>query len=582
MCNAKWIWYPGDMELYYGLKQNFSRVERGMGWPAFWKSEGYRNRIVLTKTFNIKETTTFIVFPGKYSVGYCLVGERKEPFNKEIKCKPGRIKITIHLGAIETFPAVYVKGDIIFSDETWQVHDYVHELQPVGWSRYFNDEKQDISVWNYTEKIVMPSSIKQINGGVLFSFDSEMTAILEVSYKNGNRPGKVYVGETEAEALDISNCYTFCEPDNHGICEKNAVHFAFIPECKPGDLKLIARYQYVDIPTVAICKAGDDRLRKIWAIAERTFKLCSGIFYIDGIKRDRWIWGGDAYQSMLVGNVLFKDADINRRTYRALFGNQSPAMHINTIVDYSMLCIIGVKQHCDFYNDNAFLLEMYPKLSALTELLIDQTDDNGFLYGRDGDWLFIDWADFDRTGPLAAEQMLLAKTYDVMSEVEDELGNSAKSVEYKRLYDSLMNAINKYYWNEALEAYIDSFESGENHVTRHANIFAIFFDLVDDDRKKLLIENVLLNEAIPKITTPYFKFFEQDALCKTGFLDVVLREIHAYWGGMLDLGADTFWEEYDPSKELSKQYEMYGDPFGKSMCHAWAASPIYLIDTYLS
>ena len=32
-----WIWYPGDFELYHAMKQNFSRVERGFGWPAFWR-----------------------------------------------------------------------------------------------------------------------------------------------------------------------------------------------------------------------------------------------------------------------------------------------------------------------------------------------------------------------------------------------------------------------------------------------------------------------------------------------------------------------------------------------------------------
>ena len=37
-----WLWYPGDFELYHALKQNFSRVERGCAWPAFWKSEGFR------------------------------------------------------------------------------------------------------------------------------------------------------------------------------------------------------------------------------------------------------------------------------------------------------------------------------------------------------------------------------------------------------------------------------------------------------------------------------------------------------------------------------------------------------------
>ena len=37
MSKSYWIWYPGDFELYHAMKQNFSRVERGFGWPAFWK-----------------------------------------------------------------------------------------------------------------------------------------------------------------------------------------------------------------------------------------------------------------------------------------------------------------------------------------------------------------------------------------------------------------------------------------------------------------------------------------------------------------------------------------------------------------
>ena len=49
---------------------------------------------------------------------------------------------------------------------------------------------------------------------------------------------------------------------------------------------------------------------------------------------------------------------------------------------------------------------------------------------------------------------------------------------------------------------------------------------------------------------------------------------------MLKLGAVTFWEEYDPNKPLDQQYEMYGDPYGKSLCHAWSASPIYLLARY--
>ena len=53
-----------------------------------------------------------------------------------------------------------------------------------------------------------------------------------------------------------------------------------------------------------------------------------------------------------------------------------------------------------------------------------------------------------------------------------------------------------------------------------------------------------------------------------------------YWGAMLNEGATSFWELYDPNEEGVKKYAMYGRPFGKSLCHAWGASPIYLLGKY--
>jgi hypothetical protein len=60
----------------------------------------------------------------------------------------------------------------------------------------------------------------------------------------------------------------------------------------------------------------------------------------------------------------------------------------------------------------------------------------------------------------------------------------------------------------------------------------------------------------------------------------VLKEIKNYWGGMLKLGATSFWEEYNPSKKGAEHLAMYGREFGKSLCHAWGASPIYLLGKY--
>ena len=151
---------------------------------------------------------------------------------------------------------------------------------------------------------------------------------------------------------------------------------------------------------------------------------------------------------------------------------------------------------------------------------------------------------------------------------------------YGDLRRALLAQIRACYWDAERQAFVDSFTSGRRHVTRQGNVFAILFDLVDRQTQELLCRSVLENPEIPPITTPYFQFFELEALCRLGRLARVMQTIRSYWGGMLSCGATTFWEEYDPAKPLEAQYAMYGDPYGKSLCHAWAASPIYLLARY--
>ena len=580
MNTCYWIWYYGDFELYHAMKQNFSRVERGYGWPAFWKSEGFRNRVVFRKEYTLEKETEFCVY--SKAVGYVLVDEEKYPFGTDISCGPGQVKISVHAGRIDAFPSIYIKGDVIYSDKTWQVDDYAGSPVTAGYSRYFTDVGQDPSAWDYSETAYMPVSAEIFEDGILYEFETELTAALEIEYKNGFRPVTVYCGESREEALDREHCYYSWNPDPQtGRTPRCAVRYAYIPDCRMEEVGMKAIHQYVDIPVRAKFSSNDALLDKIWSVAEHTFRLCSGVFFIDGIKRDKWIWGGDAYQSFFVNQYLMADADINRRTLLALRGNDLMTTHINTILDYTLYWILSLKIHEGAYGDLEFLEKIYPKMCSLMGFCEEQLDGQGFLTGRKEDWIFIDWADLDKEGALCAEQMLFAECYHTMAVLSRKLGVEADLCkEYRKKYERLTENINAFYWDDEKGAYIDSFVSGKKHVARHANIFAIFFDIADEGQKKRIVENVLFNEEIPQITTPYFKFFEMDALCRMGHLEEVLARIREYWGGMLERGAVTFWEEYDPAVPKEEQYDMYGDKFGKSLCHAWSASPIYLLAKY--
>lgn len=577
MNKSYWIWYPGDMELYYGMKQNFSRVERGYGWPAFWKSEGFRNRIVFRRTYELEKETEFCVY--SRSIGYVLAGDQKYPFGKTISCGPGRVQISVHAGCIETFPSIYIKGDVICSDRDWMAEDYSVPPVEVGYSRYFTHPEQDPSCWEYSEKIFYPVNKKSCGGGVLFEFETELTAELHIQTKKELCSLTVCCGESMEEALDPDHCYYSWHPDpDTGKCPCCAVRFAFIPRCELENVDLYAVHQYVDIPVKAAFKSSDSLMNRIWQVSEHTFRLCSGIFFIDGVKRDKWIWSGDAYQSFFVNQYLMADSDIDQRTLMALRGNDPMTAHINTIVDYSLLWILGVKKHLEAYGDLRFVRQIYPKMCSLMEFCENQTDAHGFLTGREKDWIYIDWADLDKEGPLCAEQMLYGACWKAMGEISSLLG--MESSEYYEKYQILKEAVSAFFWDEEKGAYIDSFVSGRRHVTRHGNIFAVLFEFADKDQQEKIIRNVICNEKIPAITTPYFKFFELDMLCRIGRLDQVFQTLKEYWGGMLERGAVTFWEEFDPGISQEEQYDMYGDRFGKSLCHAWAASPIYFLAKY--
>lgn len=341
---------------------------------------------------------------------------------------------------------------------------------------------------------------------------------------------------------------------------------------------MIAIHEFIPKDNPTIFESDNPLINKIWDVSIKTINLCSDLFFIDGVKRDRWIWGGDAYQANFINQYSFFNEAIDRRTLLALRGQNDIKQHINTIVDYSILWVISIYNHYQMTGDKEFLKIIYPKMKSMVEYFIRQTDDKGFIYGRKNDWIFIDWSEIDRTGTVAAEQILLLRAYEAISSCGKVLGLSI--IEYQQKYNILYKNIMHYFWDNQKGAFIDSYKSGKRHVTRHANILAILFNIVDDAKQQLILNNVLLNDDVTQITTPYFKFFEQDALCKLGKQEQVYQTLLNYWGGMLDRDATTFWEKFDPDQQGKEMYEMYGDPYGKSLCHAWGASPIYLLGRY--
>ena len=665
MNNAVWIWYPGDFEIYHGMRQNFRREERGLGWPAFWKMDDWRKNLRFFRKYELTEPETFTVYG--VGVGHVQANGKKFQIGKEISLPAGEHLVEVFIGNMTGLPCIYVESSAengsIHSDASWGVDDFL-EAVPAGTSSLYTKRGQNPNEEEYEEIVVQPQSVTEKEGGTLIDFGRMVDGRPVITFPadvsssetclkdSSGRSFTILYGESEYEAMDPVYCYYKEENATAGKELRNrAFRYIFLPGILPEEISVHAVHQRVPLKVRASFDCDDEMLSRIWEVSKETYRLCSGLFFIDGIKRDRWVWSGDAYQSMMINPYLFFDREIDKRTSRTLRGNTEIRQHINTIVDYTMLWLISIQNEFMMDGDKAYVREMYPKMEAVMNLLFTQTDGHGFVRGRDRDWIYIDWADIDKAGPISAEQVLLWKCCKVMAYCAGLLAESGESgsesepgqntaghkktapgpggckqspapgfdgslkspalgpdgrplpadhvapfgaplpVEeraqlkeraafYETRAEVLRQMILDYYWDEEKGALIDSFTSGRRNVTRHANIFAVLFDFADERQRELIRDKVFNNDELPQITTPYFKFFELDALGKLGDLDKIWETLHSYWGGMIERGAVTFWELFDPAQEGIEQYGMYGDPFGKSLCHAWGASPIYLIGKY--
>ena len=575
MAQAKWMWYPGDFEIYHSLLLHGRRDEQDWIHPAFWRLDDCWHNVRFVREYEIAEPVKVEVrFNGVGHVnfdtgyeGYSLAGTVTLPAGKHC------MEIWVYRQG--GLPAAYVSGGGVDSGEGWTVTNQDAHYLPVGYSdKWYTSPDDDPEIFPFAYETIKPVSIKAVNGGTFYDYGRETFARLTV--RTGERPVHICYGESPEEALDVENCIIRDDAAAGGEAKLPARAFRYLWLNAPAEIE--AEYEYLPLEYKGSFRCSDEKLNRIWSTCTYTFHLNSREFFLDGIKRDRWVWSGDAYQSYLVNDYIFRDEDITRRTILALRGKDPVGCHINTIQDYSFYWImsIGERYHCR--GDLEWVRSLWSSMESLMNFCLSRTDEEGLVVERPGDWVFIDWSDLDKEGGACIEQMLLVRSLETMAECANLLGKDGDC--YAALAREMREKVENLYWDEEKGAYIDSFRSGKRFVTRHTNLFALRYGFDKFGRREKIIQNVLLNDAVEPITTPYFKFYEMEAWCEMGELDRVREQIIDYWGGMLDLGATTIWETYDSRKRGLEHYEMYGFQYGVSLCHAWGASPIYLLGKY--
>ena len=597
MNKATWIWYPGDFEIWLGNIFNNRRTERGAMFPPFWKQDSHYVTVEFSKAFTLNhEEVITITCEGQFN--FALDGKLQFPATT-YRIPAGEHKLNLKVWNQATPPALFIEGDTIHTDSTWfatyedklwidengVAHGSGIYVPAASW--HFNSPDTPPSSFHLERREFRPLHHDSIaTNGTLYDFGKETFGYLKIKGLQGTV--HIYYGESREEALDKEHCETLdvltsCR--DLVVTHSKAFRYVYI-EKNGGTTydEVTMDYEFAPYDQLhsGSFRCSDEEINKIWDVAAYTMDLTTREFFMDGIKRDRWTWSGDAIQSYLMNYYLRFDTECVKRTIRQLRGKDPVTAHVNTIMDYTFYWFKSILDYYQYTGDVDFVREMWPRMVTLMDYVEGRLNVDGMAEGQSDDWIFVDWVDFPmhKRGTLCFEQILLMKAMETMALCAKLLGINKS--DYRVKSEELRNKIKQTFWNYDLKAYYHAIEDGQmnRQITKFPNMFAILYGLAYEEERCEIMKSVMLNPDIPAITTPYMRFYELETLCLDGLQTQVLQEMRDYWGGMLREGATSFWEKYVPSETGTQHLAMYGRPYGKSLCHAWGASPIYLLGKY--
>ena len=328
-----------------------------------------------------------------------------------------------------------------------------------------------------------------------------------------------------------------------------------------------AIFTYRDIPYLGSFKSSDERLNKIWETGAYTVHLNMQDYLWDGIKRDRLVWVGDLHPEVATLNTVFGYNQVVPKSLDLIRDITPLPGWMNGISTYSMWWII---LHYDWYmqhGDLDYLKAQKNYLDGLVLQIISKIDDQQ-KENMDGT-RFLDWPSSENPQAIhAGLQAMTVWSLATAARINGILGDKAN----EKLCNETVARLKQYV--------------PETNGSKQAAALLAIAGVID---AKQANDDVLAVGGAANFST-FYGYYMLEAKAKAGDYQGSLDVIRQYWGAMLDLGATTFWEDFDldwlpgasridelvpeGKKDIHGDYGAYCYlGFRHSLCHGWASGP---------
>ncbi|GIP27578.1 hypothetical protein J23TS9_27080 [Paenibacillus sp. J23TS9] len=350
-------------------------------------------------------------------------------------------------------------------------------------------------------------------------------------------------------------------------------------------------------------RCSDERLNRIWETGRYTTIVNSQNHFEDCPHREAALWVADSVIMAKVVYQTFSDTELIRKSLMQAARIQNPDGSIAgtgpqrnpfLLPDFCAHWLFGVSEYYLYTQDKAFLHEVWPYVEKLVSWFKAQEDESGLFANanRDSWWCFIDWTDdIERKDRVTAVSCFYYKFLITAALMAAELSESGTAAVFLEQAAALRLSIRHRLRVPGTFVFADCLtdEGLSTSITAQTNFAAAWSGVMEDGEAEAFIRDYYLQEQLPPIRGAFFQFIVLETLFSYGFAEQAITQIRSYWGEMLDRGATTWWETFDPSLPFVTTPSPYlghtptylQDSIPVSLSHGWGASPTYLLSREL-
>lgn len=329
-------------------------------------------------------------------------------------------------------------------------------------------------------------------------------------------------------------------------------------------------------------------VRVIDEVALRTLHNCMQTVFEDGPKRDRRLWLGDLRLQALANYVSFRNYDLVKRCL-LLFGGlcaqdglvnadmyEFPTPHRGNcrILDYSALFAATVLDYLQASGDRETAQLLWPIALRQLELLKYVNADDVFVDPGNW-WIFIDWhSGLHRS---AASHGVLLYGMQQTYELSRLLGREGEVASLPAKIEAMRQAAR----HQLFDSQQGVFVSGpQRQVSWASQAWLTLGGVLSADEGSAVLSRAMANPQAVRPNGPYLYHHVVHAMLLCGMKQQATELIRHYWGTMVELGATTFWEVFDPANQKLSPYN--NNHLMNSYCHAWSCTPTWFIRQWLA